>query len=435
MTLGAENEYQEFKESLSQLDKGIKSLTAMLNRNGSGTVYFGVDDNGKIIGLTIGKKTLLDIRARLKDIVEPHILATIEECCHDGKQYIKLSATGSDIPYSCDGRYYVRNVSADEKVSNHMLRKMLSAGDADIIRQIAADNQQLTFNQFFSILSKNKIHPRDTKEFYQSFGLLNHKKEFNYLAYLLSDQNTISIKLVTFAGNDKSTLSERTEFGHQCLLLSAEQMLLHIKSLNATRADLSEGIRQETSLFSFDAFREAWINACLHNTWSEYIPPAVYLFDNRLEIISYGGLPYGLTKDGFFNGTSLPINRSLLTIFISTGFAEQSGHGVPIIVSHYGKEAFDFENGLLKVTIKFAFESTRAAIRTAFGKSQHTLTTNQQKLYRFLSENPSSTLSKASAQLDISLSGVKKITAKLQEMGLLKREGSKKNGKWLIKST
>ncbi len=46
MNLGKENEKVEFKESLSQLDKGLKSLTAMLNRNGSGTVFFGVDDDG-----------------------------------------------------------------------------------------------------------------------------------------------------------------------------------------------------------------------------------------------------------------------------------------------------------------------------------------------------------------------------------------------------
>ena len=56
MNIGQENESQEFKESLSQLDKGLKSLTAMLNRHGTGSVYFGVDDNGNVKGLTIGKK-------------------------------------------------------------------------------------------------------------------------------------------------------------------------------------------------------------------------------------------------------------------------------------------------------------------------------------------------------------------------------------------
>ena len=51
MNLGKENGTTEFKESLGQLDKGIRSLSAMLNRHRGGTVYFGVDDDGNVIGL------------------------------------------------------------------------------------------------------------------------------------------------------------------------------------------------------------------------------------------------------------------------------------------------------------------------------------------------------------------------------------------------
>ena len=36
MNLGIENEYQEFKEGLGQLDKGLKSIVAMLNKHGQG---------------------------------------------------------------------------------------------------------------------------------------------------------------------------------------------------------------------------------------------------------------------------------------------------------------------------------------------------------------------------------------------------------------
>lgn len=50
MNFGIENESQEFKGSLAQLDKAIKSLTAMVNKNSRGTVYFGVDDNGNVVG-------------------------------------------------------------------------------------------------------------------------------------------------------------------------------------------------------------------------------------------------------------------------------------------------------------------------------------------------------------------------------------------------
>ena len=46
-----ETETQEFKTSLSEMDKGIVSLTAMLNKNGHGKVYFGVANDGEVLGL------------------------------------------------------------------------------------------------------------------------------------------------------------------------------------------------------------------------------------------------------------------------------------------------------------------------------------------------------------------------------------------------
>ena len=104
MNLGKENETQEFKESLSQLDKGLKSLIAMLNRSGTGTVYFGVKDNGDVKGLVIGKNTLMDIRQKIADLIEPKIVCEIKDLIdEENNQYISVSATGSDTPYSYDG--------------------------------------------------------------------------------------------------------------------------------------------------------------------------------------------------------------------------------------------------------------------------------------------------------------------------------------------
>ncbi|PIU72197.1 hypothetical protein COS79_04190 [Candidatus Woesearchaeota archaeon CG06_land_8_20_14_3_00_33_13] len=51
-----ESQTVELKESLSQLDDALKSVCAFLNHKG-GTVYFGVDDKGMIIGLEVSDKT------------------------------------------------------------------------------------------------------------------------------------------------------------------------------------------------------------------------------------------------------------------------------------------------------------------------------------------------------------------------------------------
>lgn len=434
MNIGFENEYQEFKEGLGQLDKGLKSLTAMLNKYGNATVYFGVDDNGNVCGLSIGKNTLMDIRNRIRDKIEPRIYADIQECQdNNGKKYIKVTANGFDIPYSFDGRYYLRNISADEQASNDVLRKMLATSDSDIIRQKSSPNQELTFNALFAILAGSGIHPKATNEFYSNYGLLNRNGNFNINAYLLSDNNEISLKVVTFEGTDKSVMSKRTEYGGKCILVSVSEVLRFFETINVMNVNLDGAKREEQPLFDYPSFREAWINACLHNDWNNAIAPSVYLFDDRIEIVSYGGLPFALSKEGFYQGTSMPVNKSLLTVFVVAKYAEQSGHGVPTIVEKYGRDVFSFDDGMLKVTLPLAFERPEVAIRKGIILQKKGLTVNQKKVYDTLAADGSLSLQDVADQTGLSLAGIKKICSRLQEYGILERKGSKRKGIWITK--
>ena len=292
----------------------------------------------------------------------------------------------------------------------------------------------MTFRSFFALLSGIGIHPKDTEEFYGNYGLLNHNAEFNVNAYLLSDNNDVSIKVVVFEGETKGVMSKRTEYGKKCILLSVSDILEYFESINVMQVDVTGSKRKEDTLFDFPSFREAWINACLHNDWNEGIGPSVYMYDDRIEIVSYGGLPYALSQEGFFNGTSIPVNKSLLTIFMAAQYARQSGHGVPTIVERYGREVFSFEDGMIKVSIPLSYEREEVLSRKRSALEKNILTKNQKSVYDYLSSNPDSSLQNVADSVGLSLGGVKKICAKLQEYGILERVGSKKDGKWLIKS-
>ena len=96
MNLGEESVLIEFKEGLAQLDKGLKSLTAMLNRQGRGTVYFGVKDNGDVCGMIVGNKIIDKIHQRASDLIRPRIVLDLQVLVGDDRQYIAVSAKGSD---------------------------------------------------------------------------------------------------------------------------------------------------------------------------------------------------------------------------------------------------------------------------------------------------------------------------------------------------
>lgn len=428
MSLGAENEFQEFKEGLAALDPGLKSLSAMLNRHGKGTVYFGVNDDGTIRGLAIGPNTLVEIRNKLTLKIKPRFFNTIEVCTEGTKSYIKITGRGEDRPYSFDGRYYLRNAASDEQATNEMLRRMLVSGDTDLIRQIPSEEQDLTFDGLLGELVAKGLHVSDSEECRRSLNLYNAEDQLNLMAYLLSDQNRLPFKVVRFAGTDKQIMQERTVFDNQCLLQSVKDVLNHVRALNTTMVDLSQGERKEVPLFSYDAFREAWVNATLHCSWAERIPPAVYVFDDRIEVVSYGCIPYGLSIEGFYKGISRPVNKALLTIFNAVGLSEQTGHGNPTIVANCGREAFSFEDGTVNVKIPFAFVPGSVLLR----QRPYPISESQIKLLQYLSAHPTATLCDAAVALGYSESNVKRVASLLKANGLLMREGSRRTGRWSV---
>lgn len=157
------------------------------------------------------------------------------------------------------------------------------------------------------------------------------------------------------------------------------------------------------------------------------------MYYDRIEIVSYGSLPFDLTLEGFYTGRSKPVNKSLLISFNAAKFSEQSGHGVPTIVNQYGRDVFSFDDGMVQVTIPLAFEGPEVLARKSLVLIKRSLTVNQKKVYDILSDDGNLSIEEVAEKAEISLSGAKKICAKLQEYGILERKGSKRDGFWLVK--
>lgn len=433
MNLGKESETCEFKEGIGQLDKGLRSLTAMLNRHFTGTVYFGVRDDGTVIGVDVGDSTLMKIRNAIRDTIQPRIICDIQ-CLSDGEghDYISISAQGSDIPYSFDGRYYIRNVAADESVDNSVLRKMLSSGDADIICQADSPADDLTFSGLLTSLMSKGIHIDDGNRLKENYRLLNGSGRYNLMAYLLSDQNALQTKVVRFSGKDKTEMLERRDYSGRSLITAYKEVMEYMDSMDTVKVDLSRGLREEVRLFPLDSFREAWINACVHNNWMELVPPSVYIYDDRIEVVSYGGLPFGMDVPKLFSGASKPVNMTLMRIFGTVGIAEQSGHGVLTILKECGEEAFSIDPDMITVTIRFNYEPDLVTLRKATQRRMAQMSDNQMRVYEFLKENPECTVKEVAERTGLSVPGVSKILSRFKEDGLIVREGSKKTGRWVV---
>ena len=433
MNLGDENGTTEFEASMSQLDKGMIGLTAMLNRHNHGTLYIGVDDHGDVIGMDVDAGTLEAVRDRIRGFVQPQVVPEISKHeTDDGRSYISIRVTGYNIPYSCDGRYYIRNVSSNESAGPDVVAQLVMARGVDLLKNQRSDLQDLTFDTLFGIMVTRGLHPRKDAGFYRSQGMVDEHGMFNLTAYLVSDQNSIPIQVVRFNGTDRTAVSSRTDFGGQSLIASARAILEHVSSYMLTEADLSDREGTEGDLFDLNAFREAWFNACVHNSWGAMIPPSVLVFYDRIEVVSYGRVPFPISLEDFYNGDSRPVNRSLFGLFSLVGMTEQSGHGVPTIVHSYGREAFHITDNGVVVTIPFAFEPDFARARKETDMNMSDLDEESRSVLRCLESDPEAKLADVAAMTGIGLSSVKKIVSSLKSEGRLRNDGTNRNSRWVV---
>ena len=427
MNLGTETEILEHKKSTGELKEGIISLASMLNKNGYGTLYFGTNNNGEVIGQQIGDSTLRDISQGIANHLKPQVIPTISHELFEGKNVIKVYVQGGNSPYSAHGKYYMRSADEDRELSPEQLRTlMFKKSEIDSISKNANREQDLSFGMLRTLYATKNLTVNENA-FEQNLGLKLDDGKYNIMAGLLADTNNISIKVVTFGGKDKNKIIRRNEYGYKCLLIAMDQVLSYMESINDTSVEITSHSRDEEKLFDMLCFREAWINACLHTKWERMNPPAVYIYQDRIEIISTGGLPEDLSKDEFFKGISRPVNTRLQKIFGQLGYVEQTGHGIPLIISNYGKQAFDIMDNYVNVTIPFNKSVTREA-----PEIQTSLNSSQLKIYDLLQTHPEYTIKELVGESSLSDSYVRKILNELKARGYITRIGSNKTGYWNI---
>lgn len=423
---GLETEVLEFKKSLAELDKGIVTLTAMLNKNGFGKVVFGVDNKGEILGAELGNETIRKISIRCRESIRPVMVPKISVESFDDKMVVSLEGRGDRRPYSAFGDYRIRVGSENKKIDPDQLGDLFFSNPNFVADNLECIDQDLTFVQLKTLFSDRGLKINE-KNFAKNMGLLTAKGKYNYMADILADNNNCSMKVVRFAGRDKTKMLLRNEYGYKCMLLAMRQIYEYVCSLNEVRVDLESGLqRKEVPLFDAVCFDEAWTNACLHNRWVRNVSPAVYIFDDRMEIVSIGGLPLDFSREDFFAGVSRPINLRLQKIMGQLGMVEQTGHGVPIIIAKYGREAFELGDNHIAVTIPFAFPLREMR------NSDENLPPAYRGVLDAIRMDPYVTGEVLGKKVNLGKTRVATIIAELKGMGRIRRIGSNRGGYWMV---
>jgi len=441
----SENNRIEYKEKLT--DELEREVVAFLNSREGGYIYLGISANGQVKGISNIDDIQLKIKDRLKNNIQPSCLGLFDIITEEieGSEIIKvIVAAGLEKPYfirkfgmSTKGAF-MRIGSATEPMNQRQIEDFFSKRIRNSISKIKSNKQVLNFEQLKIYYEEKGL--KLNSNFAQNLELLTEDDQYNYVAYLLSDVNSNSIKLAFYKGDNRVDLVENNEYGYCSLIKATKQVLDKLAVENKISTKITSKERENKPLWDSIAIREAVINAIIHNDYTNEVPPKFEIFDDRIEITSAGGLPPGINIEEFFEGISIPRNKELMRIFKDLDMVEQLGSGIPRILQVYPKDCFTISENYIRMS--FPKDVTKegsnneggaigGAIGGVIGGVISELTDRQVEVLEAIHENNRVTYKELSIAFGIAESAISKHIEALKAKGVLERSGGTR-GVWKI---
>lgn len=349
-----ESDTLEFKKTTASLNEAGKTLCGFLNGKG-GKVCIGISQDGKAVGQAVSDKTQQEIAQMLAKFSPAPLIEWTRVPVLYGKDVLVFSATPrkQEAPYVFDGKPYRRVGSVTEIMPQTFYQKLLIEQQHKTnrwenapaygyeIEDLDAEEILRTIRLGIAIgrLSENQSEPipilLDRLRVREEGKLLNSAVVL-FGKHYTTHYPQCDLKLARFKGVDKSEFLDQKQLKGNAFHLLEEAMLFLRRHLPVS-GKIIPGVleRQDDPLFPLDALREALVNALCHRS---YVDPCgsvnVAIFDDRLEVSSYGTLPFDLKPEELkTDHFSRPRNPTIASVFYLRGLIEQWGRGTQKIVA------------------------------------------------------------------------------------------------------
>ena len=409
----------EFKETVT--NTFLKTVSAFSNYDG-GEILFGVDD-GNIKGLSDVKQACLDIENKINDSISPQPNYTLG--IQNNEKTIKLSVkSGLQKPYLYKSKAYKRNDTATIEVDTLEFSRLVLEGKNIRFEELPCKDQKLSFKILQSKLKENIQIETFNKDTLKTLNLYDDVNGFNNAAGLLADKNHFpGLDIVKF-GEDISIIQKRITFENTSVLDIYEKALSVFRDYY--QYEVIQGAdRKRVEKIPEASFREAIANALIHRVWDVDSQIRVSMFDDRIEVVSPGGLPSGITEDEYLSGKlSVLRNRNLANVFYRLGFVEIFGTGITRIKQIYSE-----------ASVKPSFEVSENATQIVLPvyEENANLTEDEKVVYKFLSKNIMKSMSEIAPYISFGKSKTTKLLKDMEQKGVITIEGKGKGTKYRIK--
>lgn len=443
MNIGFENETIEFKKSTSELKEGIISISSILNKHGHGILYFGVKDNGDVIGQDVGRETQRDISREITNSIKPQCYYSIElKRDSMDKSFIEVTFNGDRAPYSAYGIYYLRFADEDRKISDVELEKLLRKRNKDYSHwelsnsnfEIDDVDEDLLRDKFNFGHEHNRISETysNSKAALSKLGLLYKQNYLNNAGHVLFGiDKPVLLKLAVLASETKSVFIKLLHFQGNIFECIEKSITFIYENINFNIVIDGSIQRKEEPEIPSEAIREIVLNAFCHADYNANTTFEVDVFKDRVEIYNPGFFPLGYSPNDFAfeNQKSVMLNPTIMEVLFKTNEVESFGYGF----------AKTFEICKQK-GVEYKFENTKSGFlftfyrKSANKKSLELSQTEKDVLSLLLTDNALTNI-KMAKMLNKSQKTIARAIYELKEKNYIVRHGNNIVGYWEILKT
>ena len=355
LLLEPESKTLEFKKDLSSLQPILKTLVAFANTAG-GTLIIGVSPDKKLMGVPDVLKAEEKIANAVADSIEPTLLPEIEVATVKKKDLLIVKVCYWKAPF------YIKKQGLSKGVYIR-LGSTSRPATSEIISELRRPLIHQTYDQqALSDLSKDALDFKKIKTIFSAVKKEITESKLRTLGILVSSNQgivpsigglilfgkkehrrdlfpDIRIRCARFQGKNKTYILDQFEV-EGSLLDAVEEVPKFIARNTRLKAEIQNIRRKDIPEYPEVAIREILINALVHADYSIVGSSGIQIaiFDDRLEILNPGMLPFGFTMEDLKAGVSRIRNRVIAKIFHELGLMEEWGSGYQRVISACSKE-------------------------------------------------------------------------------------------------
>ena len=450
----------QFKEQFTGQKEIAKEMVAFANTLG-GQIFFGIKDKtGELIGLSYDEIQTIsrELGNAANEQVRPTIYINTEVVRADGKHFLVCAvAQGKNKPYkNLNGEIWIkqgadkRRITENSEIlalfqdSGHYQADAIGVKDTtfdDLDRYALNDYLKKVYALNLDILAGN------AEQLLKNIHVLTQGGIPTLAGYLFFGKHpeyycpTFMVKAVSFFGNELAGTQYR-----DTKEIVGNMPQLYEKSMAFLKSNL-HNIQEKGASFNTlgkleiaeEVLEEVLQNALVHRDLLRSAPIRIFIFDNRVEIISPGALAGGLTEQDIRTGKTFQRNPFMATFATNALHYRGIGSGIVRILAEYPEIeiANDVNGKEFKVIIlrKEHLKSTQEngeSTQENKKSTQENKKSTQETILHILMENPKTNRKELAEIIGLSEDGIKKQLAKLKKEGLIERIGSTKAGYWKV---